>query len=90
MQGRDFSELVDSGLLRDVEEIVVDGHRALSRRSGRNWSPPQAYRWLRYEDKDPVGRLAEGVEKLRAGGVEFDAEAVDKACTKASKEGFLN
>ncbi|HYL06934.1 MAG TPA: hypothetical protein VEU76_00185 [Candidatus Udaeobacter sp.] len=73
-----------------MELIVVQGHRAMTESEGRSWSRPEAYRWLHYEDRDPVGRLAEGVEKLRIRGAEFDVEAVDKACAKASKTGFLN
>ncbi len=53
-------------------------------------SRPDAYRWLRYEDPDPVARLAEGVSRLRKKGARFVAEAVDKACAKARKLGFLN
>ncbi len=90
MEGRDFSELVDSGLIQQVEEIVVDGHRRLHQRDARAWSRPAAYRWLRYEDPAPVARLAGGVRKLRRRGVRFDAEAVDKACVTASETGFLN
>ena len=90
MEGREFSELVDSGLIRQVEEIVVDGHRRLHEESGGEWSRPAAYRWLRYEDPAPVARLADGVRKLRSRGVKFDAEAVDKACVTASRKGFLN
>ena len=84
MADQEFSQLVDSGLLGEVEQIVVEAVRA-----GR-LSRAQAYRWLRYEDPDPVARLAEGVEKLRRRGVKFNAEAVDKTCAKASKRGFLN
>ncbi len=88
MAGQDFDELRRSGLLRDVEEIVVEGHRGLAASSGKQWSAPQAYRWLRYEDPDPVARLGDGVKKLRRRGVAFDAQAVDKACIKASKMGY--
>lgn len=90
MEGREFSELIDSGLLRQIEEIAVDGHRRLHDRAGRVWSRPAAYRWLRYEDPAPVERLAEGVRKLRSRGVKLDAEAVDKACVMASRMGFSN
>ncbi|HUZ87014.1 MAG TPA: hypothetical protein VNF26_08680 [Candidatus Baltobacterales bacterium] len=90
MEGRDFSELVESGLIGQVEEIVVDGHRRLHESSGRAWSRPAAYRWLRYEDPAPVRRLADGVRKLRSRGVRFDGEAVDKACVTASRKGFSN
>jgi uncharacterized protein YprB with RNaseH-like and TPR domain len=79
MAERRFADLLATGLLKDVEEIVVGaylaGHAGTSR--------PAAYHWLRYEDPDPVARLAEGVRRLRKTGARFDAEAVDKACTKA-------
>ena len=84
MGRQDFPDLVSSGVLGDVESIVVDAVRA------GKLSRPQAYRWLRYEDPDPVARLAEGVEKLRRKGARFDAGAVDKACARASQAGFLN
>jgi hypothetical protein len=90
MAGREFSELVSGGLLRDVERIVVDGHRRLYEAQGRPWSAPLAYHWLRYEDPMPVARLADGVEKLRRRGVRFDSEAVENACAKASLSGFSN
>ena len=90
MAAQDFSELVDTGILRHVEQIVVEAHRLDAESRGERWSRPQAYRWLRYEDADPIARLVEGVEKLRKGGARFSAEAVDKACAEASKRGFLN
>jgi hypothetical protein len=88
MSRRDFSVPVKSDLLSQVEQIVVEGHRTLRESKGLEWSPPMAYRWLRYEDPEPVARLAEGVKKLRRKGVEFDAGAVDKACAEAVKKGF--
>ncbi len=90
MAGQDFQVLVDSGLLRQVEQIVVDGHRSVYESKGRAWSPPIAYRWLRYEDPTPVARLAEGTKRLRKLGAEFDSDAVEKACAEASKRGDLN
>ena len=90
MAGQDFQVLVDGGLLRQVEQIVVDGHRSAYESKGLAWSPPIAYRWLRFEDSMPVARLAEGVKKLRRRGVEFDFDAVEKACAEASKRGYLN
>jgi hypothetical protein len=86
MARQDFASLVEAGLLRDVEQLTVqaylDGHPGASR--------PEAYHWLRYEDPDPVSRLAEGVRRLRREGADFDAEAVDKACAEASKLGYSN
>ncbi|HKV88289.1 MAG TPA: hypothetical protein VJT78_09860 [Candidatus Dormibacteraeota bacterium] len=90
MAGQDFAQVVDGGLLRQVEEIVVEGHRKLVERHGGKWSRPAAYHWLRYEDPDPLQRLIEGARRLREGGVKFDAKAVDKACAKARERGFLN
>jgi hypothetical protein len=86
MAGQDFASLVDAGLLRDVEQLTVQaylaGHPGASR--------PDAYRWLRYEDPDPIARLADGVRKLRRDGAKFDSEAVDKACAEALKLGYSN
>ena len=90
MGRQEFDVLVESGLLRRVEKIVVESHRNLYLAQGREWSRPVAYTWLRYESSAPVARLAEGVKKLRRRGAEFDSEAVDKACVEASKRGFLN
>jgi hypothetical protein len=86
MAGQDFASLVDAGLLRDVEELTV--HAYLAAHVGA--SRPDAYHWIRYEDPDPIARLADGVRRLRGEGAEFDAEAVDKACAKASKLGYSN
>jgi hypothetical protein len=92
MERQEFEVLAGCGLLVQVEQIVVEGHRTLNELEGLGleWSPPMAYRWLRYEDPEPVGRLSEGAKRLRERGVEFDAEAVEKACAEASKKGFLN
>jgi len=90
MAAQDFAGLVRSGLLREVEEIVVDAHRRLYEAQGKPWSRPAAYRWLRYEDPAPVARLADGVRRLRKRGAAFDAEAVDKACARTPNRGDLN
>ena len=84
-----FDVLVKSGLLTQVEEIVVDAHRDLYQAEGKDWSRPIAYRWLRYEDPMPVQRLAEGTKKLRRRGSRFDPEAVEKACANGAQTGFL-
>jgi hypothetical protein len=86
MAGEDFDALVASGLLRDVEEVVVQAY--LSAHPGA--SRPEAYAWLRYEDPDPMARLADGVRRLREIRAYFDPIAVDKACARASKMGDLN
>ena len=89
MARQDFAELVTSRLLTDVEEIVIEAHRQLYETEGLDWSRPIAYHWLRYENPDPVERLQDGVKRLRKRGGKFDADAVEKACVKASKKGFL-
>ena len=86
MVRHDFGELVGSGLLKDVEEIVIGAYLSIH----PNASRPAAYHWLRYEDPEPVARLAVGVRRLRKRGARFDADAVDKACAEASKRGFSN
>jgi hypothetical protein len=86
MAEQDFDLIVAAGLLREVEGVVVsaylDAHPGASR--------PEAYRWIRYEDPDPITRLADAVGKLGKRGARFDAEAVDKACEEASKLGYSN
>lgn len=89
MAAQDFAELVKSRLLTDVEDIVIDAHKRLYETEGLKWSRPIAYHWLRYENPDPVERLKDGVNRLRKRGAKFDANAVEKACVKASKKGFL-
>ena len=86
MSRADFAVLVESGLLRDVEEIVVQAYLSVHPGGSR----PEAYRWLRYEDPDPVAQLAEGFNLLMVSGASFDPEAVDKACAKARERGLLN
>jgi len=86
MAGREFSTLVDSRLLKDVEEIVVEAYLESHPESSR----PAAYHWLHYEDPAPVERLIEGAKKLREMGARFSVDAVDKACAKGAKLGYLN
>jgi hypothetical protein len=88
MAGQEFQMLVESGILHQVEEIVVMSHRNLYLKQGKEWSPPVAYRWLRYEDPMPVERLLEGTKRLIDWGGQFDREAVEKACAEASNRGF--
>jgi hypothetical protein len=89
MGQQDFDVLVKSGLLTQVEEIVVESHRKLYRAQGKEWSRPIAYRWLRYEDPMPVERLAEGAKRLRRRRARFEPEAVEKACANGAQIGFL-
>jgi hypothetical protein len=92
MAARDFASISagDPSLIRQVEAIVVESHRSLYLARGWPWSPPVAYRWLRYEDERPVERLAGGVQKLIRMGGQFDAAAVEKACAEAARSGFSN
>jgi hypothetical protein len=76
MAAQPFDRLLagDRPLLREVESVVVDAHRRWYATQGRaDWSEPKAYRWLRYEDPEPVARLADGVRRLPAG---YDEAAV--------------
>jgi hypothetical protein len=69
----------DPPLLRSVETVVVAAHRDWYAATGRSdWSEPKAYHWLRYEDPDPVGRLADAVRRLKAEGIEPAPEAVNQ------------
>jgi hypothetical protein len=90
MARQEFTELTagDPSLLRQVELIVLDSHRRLYVAQGKPWSEPIAYHWLRYEDAQPVARLADGLRRLLRQRVKVDAEAVDKACAEARRRGF--
>jgi hypothetical protein len=58
----------DPALLPAVEAIVVSAHHEWYAAGGRSdWSEPEAYHWLRYEDPDPVARLADGIRRLGSG-----------------------
>lgn len=67
MASQPFERLLegDPPLLGAVEAIVVAAHHDWYSASGRiDWTEPTAYRWLHYEDPDPVARLADGVRRL--------------------------
>jgi len=52
-------------MLEGVERLVVEEHRVLfSEVLGQHWSRPAAYRWIRYEDPDPIGQLIAATERL--------------------------
>jgi hypothetical protein len=87
---QDFSEMTagDPSLLRQVELIVLDGHRRLYQATGKPWSEPIAYRWLHYEDPEPLARLADGLRRLLRRRIKIDGDAVDKACARARRRGF--
>jgi len=90
MARQDFATISDGepSLLRQVEEVVIDGHRRLLEGHGRHWSKSIAYRWLRFEDPMPVARLQDGLKELRLRAADIDPDAVDKVCKDAAKHGF--
>lgn len=71
MRKQPFAELTaerglpEGTLLRTLEHVVVENHRLLHQGLlGEAWSPPVAYRWIRFEDPDPVTRLQEATNSL--------------------------
>ena len=90
MAKQDFATISEGepSLLRKVEEIVIESHRRLYEREGREWSKAAAYRWLRFEDPLPVARLQDGLKELRRRAADIDPDAVDKVCKDAAKGGF--
>jgi hypothetical protein len=90
MARQDFAALSagDPSVLRQAEEIVIEGHRRLYEIEGRAWSKPAAYMWLRFEDPMPVARLQDGLKELERRGAKIDPDAVDKVCRDAVKLGF--
>jgi hypothetical protein len=90
MARQDFATLSagEPSVLRQAEEIVIEGHRRLYEIDGRAWSKPTAYRWLRFEDPMPVARLRDGLRELRERAADIDPQAVDKVCKDATKLGF--
>ena len=64
MRGQDFGR-VRGELLETLEGLLVLEHAALHRDLlGEEWSPPRAYRWMRYESSDPVGQLLLATRRL--------------------------
>jgi hypothetical protein len=92
MAQQDFSKINagEPSLLRRVEEIVIDSHRSMYEAQGHPepWSKPVAYRWLRFEDPQPVARLQEGLNELRRRAAGIDPDAVEKVTREAVKSGF--
>jgi hypothetical protein len=82
MRKQRFSDLVaerglrHGSLLRTLEHVVVDNHRRLHEEFMRQpWSAPAAYRWMRYENPDPVSQLEEAtlsLERLWKGALVSD------------------
>ena len=90
MRLQDFEAVVEGepSLIQLVERAVVDAHRRWHLREGRQWSEPLAYRWLHYEDPDPLARLVEGLRRLEAEGVEVDAALARTALAEGLRRGF--
>jgi hypothetical protein len=92
MAKQDFTKISagEPSLLRQVEEIVIESHRRMYEAQGHPdpWSKPVAYRWLRFEDPDPVVRLQEGLTELRRRAAGIDPDAVEKVSQEAIKGGF--
>lgn len=74
MVRQDF-EHIRGPLLEAFERLVVSEHKAVHRDLRQEtWTPHLAYRWIRYEDPDPVGRLLAAATRLDAEwGAEQDA-----------------
>lgn len=67
MRSQPFQPVLDAGLLEGVERLVVAEHRAFTEHVlAEPWTPPRAYRWIRYEDPDPIGALLRAGERLEA------------------------
>ncbi len=71
MRKQRFSELIaerelrHGSVLRTLEHVVVENHRLLHEELlGQAWSPPEAYRWIRYENPDPVSQLEQATNSL--------------------------
>ena len=67
LAGMPFDEVVRSGELAPVEAAVLEQHRLACEARGEPWSPPAAYRWMRYESPDPIASLRRAIEALRPG-----------------------
>ncbi|MDQ6771718.1 MAG: hypothetical protein M3024_01820 [Candidatus Dormibacteraeota bacterium] len=66
MRRQDFDRL-RLELLPLLESLTVLEHATLHRDlRGESWAPPNAYRFIRYEDPEPVTRLAAASQRLRA------------------------
>ncbi|GAC1658660.1 MAG: hypothetical protein NVS9B1_19040 [Candidatus Dormibacteraceae bacterium] len=90
MAEQPFSALTegDPSLLGQVEKLVVEGHHRWHRSRRRPWSRPDAYRWLRYEDPDPLARLIDGARRLAAEGVVLEGAELNAALAIARRHGF--
>ena len=68
-------------MLETLERLVVEEHRVVfGEVRGEPWSRPAAYRWIRYEDPDPIGQLIRATERL-----EVEWQAHPEAVTARSR-----
>lgn len=90
MARQPFELMVEGGdpLLASAERVVLDAHRRWREdRLQQTWTAAAAYRWLRFEDPDPVRRLIDGVDRL-ARVVEVDQDALGVLIERAHLLGY--
>ena len=95
MRRQRFSELIaergleEGSILRTLEHLVVDNHRRLHQEfMGQSWSAPAAYRWMRYENPDPVSQLEEAtfsLERLWKGAAVSDRSKAAEVLARAAE-----
>ena len=86
MAVQDFEKVRES-LLPLVERMVVDDYAAVFNDPSR----PNAYRWIRYEDPDPIGRLHWATRRLdeeSGGRSPVDDEPLEQALAVARTLGY--
>ena len=86
MAAQDFEKMRET-LLSLVERLVVEDYAS----SFGDPSKPAAYRWIRYEDPDPIGRLHWATRRLAeesAGRSPADTERLDEALGVARSLGY--
>ena len=95
MRKQHFSDLIaergglpHGSLLRTVEHVVLQNHRVLHEDFMHvDWSAPAAYRWMRYENPDPVSQLEEAtnsLERLWKGARASDGKLADSVLERAA------
>ena len=90
MARQPFERMVEGGdpLLPRAERLVVEAHRRGREALGQEaWTPAAAYRWLRFEDPDPIRRLIDGVDRLSP-VAEVDEHALELVIERAAGIGY--
>lgn len=85
-----FERMVEGAdpLLAMAEGVVVDAHRRWRQDLlNETWTVASAYRWLHFEDPEPVRRLIDGVDRLAA-LVEVDQDALRQLLAGAAVRGY--